>query len=50
MAQAQRMIDDNRVQIPNVRAWRPFTGITGWKNKQIKICKNIKTTHQFIWE
>ena len=25
MAQAQRMIDDSNVQMPNVRAWRPFT-------------------------
>ena len=25
MAQAHRIIDDSNVQIPNVRAWRPFT-------------------------
>lgn len=25
MAQAQRMIDDSNVQMPNVRAWSPFT-------------------------
>lgn len=45
MAQAQRMIDESNVQIPKVRAWRPFTeemrrklGMRELKNvKKIKI-------------
>ena len=35
MAQAQRIIDDSNVQMPNVRAWRPFTEDVGGKGKNI---------------
>lgn len=48
MAQAQRMIDDSNVQIPNVRAWRPFTVEMARTTKMKDLKKGGKKTYVTI--
>lgn len=38
MAQAQRMIDESNVQIPNVRACSPFTKEIKNKGQDLAVC------------